>query len=121
MQRGFSINFDDDHCVIFDKKKKFKVARIKMIQNKTFPLTMPLEGNIALKVLKNNDSFLWNQRYGHLNFNSLKLLKEKNMVVGLPSISKISEVCEGCIYGNAQVAFSKNSLESKGSVGTSSL
>ncbi|XP_074362887.1 uncharacterized protein LOC141703204 [Apium graveolens] len=99
MQRGFSIIFDEDHCVTFDKKKKFSVARVRIIPNKTFHLIMPLEGGVALKVVKNDDTFSWHLRYGHLNFNGLKLLKEKNMVIGLPSISKNSEVCEGCLYG----------------------
>lgn len=61
---------------------------------------MPLEGNITLKVVKNDDLFLWHLTYGHLNFNGLKLLKDKNMIVSLPCISKIRKVCEGCcIYG----------------------
>jgi hypothetical protein len=29
----------------------------------------------------------------------MRLLKEKNMVKGLPNIDKIDKVCEGCIYG----------------------
>ena len=32
-------------------------------------------------------------------FNGLKLLKDKNMVLGLPPIAKLNQVCEGCIYG----------------------
>ena len=86
MQRGFFINFDEDHWVIFDNNKKFTVSRVRIIPNKTFPLKMPLEGDVSLKVLKNDDSFLWHLRYGHLNFNDLKLLKEKNMVVDLSFI-----------------------------------
>ncbi|KAB2603895.1 hypothetical protein D8674_041435 [Pyrus ussuriensis x Pyrus communis] len=36
---------------------------------------------------------------GHLNFNSLQLLFDKEMVLGLPKLKKSSGVCEGCIVG----------------------
>lgn len=37
LMRGYSINFNDDHCIIFYKKKKLTMTRIKMIPNKNFP------------------------------------------------------------------------------------
>ncbi|KAG6494325.1 hypothetical protein ZIOFF_049349 [Zingiber officinale] len=46
-----------------------------------------------------DESYLWHLRYGHLNLKSLPLLKQKNMVVGLPEIKQQHEACEGCIYG----------------------
>jgi hypothetical protein len=36
---------------------------------------------------------------GHLNFQSLVLLRKKNMVYGLPYIKNDDEVCEVCIFG----------------------
>ena len=36
---------------------------------------------------------------GHLSVNSLKLLQEKGMVLGLLEIKNTNEVCEGCILG----------------------
>jgi hypothetical protein len=35
---------------------------------------------------------------GHLNFQSLVLLRKQNMVNGLPYIKMDDEVCEGCIF-----------------------
>lgn len=46
-----------------------------------------------------HESTLWRLRFGHLNFNSLKLLKQKEMVIGIPSINNERKICEGCIYG----------------------
>ena len=46
--------------------------------------------------------------FGHLNFQRLKILQEKNMVYGLPSITNNSEVCEECIFGKQyRISFSK--------------
>ena len=70
-----------------------------MSQNNIFPLSMPLHEKIALKSETDDESHLWHLRYGHLNYQGLQLLKQRNMVVGLPSIQKNDNVCEGCIYG----------------------
>ena len=44
-------------------------------------------------------SWLWNLRFGYLNFGGLKLLNEKNIVNGIPSIDHPKQLCERCLYG----------------------
>ena len=46
-----------------------------------------------------DESWLWHFRFGHMNFGGLKLLHTKNMVKGLPLITRPERVCEGCIFG----------------------
>ena len=43
-------------------------------------------------------SLLWHARFGHLNYDSLYLLK-KNGVVGFPTISRKLKQCDACILG----------------------
>ena len=43
-------------------------------------------------------SLLWHARFGHLNYDSLRLLK-KNGVVGLPTIPRKHKQCDACILG----------------------
>ena len=54
-----------------------------MAQNKIFPLRMPVEQKVAVSSIV-EDTTLWLHRYGHLNLNSLKVLKQRNMVNGMP-------------------------------------
>lgn len=44
-------------------------------------------------------SWLWHLRYGNLNFHGLKLLYQKKMVIGLPLINHVVQLCEWCIFG----------------------
>ena len=68
-----------------------------MAPNKIFPLKRPFEEKLTLSLI--NDEFtLWHLRFRYLNFNSLKLLKQKEIVIGLPSIENERKICEGCIY-----------------------
>ncbi|CAL2257637.1 unnamed protein product [Prunus armeniaca] len=99
LQKGFSVKFDDDHCVISDKKNNIVVAKRKMMANKVFPLIMTSKENYVLKAENVEESHLWHMRYGHLNQRSLQLLHQKDMVVGLPSIQYEKAICEGCIFG----------------------
>ena len=46
-----------------------------------------------------DDSWLWNFIFGHLNFGYLKLIHTKDMVKGLPLIEKLETICEGYIFG----------------------
>eukprot|EP00253_Pinus_taeda_P011167 PITA_11167 len=43
-------------------------------------------------------SLLWHARFGHLNYESLRLLK-KNGVAGLPTIPRKLKQCDACILG----------------------
>lgn len=90
-------------CVICKENSDVPVLEVEMTASKMFPFKVS-SMNHALVTSVENDSWLWHKRYGHLNFHGLKLLHEKKMVIGLPSINQVEEVCEGCIYGKHQRA-----------------
>ncbi|GKD13030.1 retrovirus-related pol polyprotein from transposon TNT 1-94, partial [Tanacetum coccineum] len=97
MCSGHSILFDDDSCVIKDKKPGKVVANVKMTENRMFPFDISTVESFAL-VAGASDKNIWHLRYGHLSINGLQLLEHKNMVIGLPKIDNI-DFCEGCVYG----------------------
>lgn len=43
------------------------------------------------------ESWLWHCRLGHVNFNAMSIMKENDMVVGLPRLLQPTEVCKGCL------------------------
>lgn len=98
LNSGYSVLFENDFCLICDKKSKEVIVKIVMGRNRMFPLD--LSGNVskALTVKGDDDAKLWHLRYGHLNVQGLKLLSSKGMVQGLPKIGEL-ELCEGCLYG----------------------
>jgi hypothetical protein len=61
-----------------------------------------------------DDSWLWNFRFGFLNFGGMKLLDTKDMVKGFPFIEKPERICEGCIFeSNTENHFQLASLTQK--------
>lgn len=100
--------------MIFDKKSGTTLAKVQMAENKVFPIHLPQNKKLALQVNDMDESSLWHLRYEHLNQKGLQLLKQKDMVMGLPLIDRNLEVCEGCIYGKMhRLTFPKNSWRAK--------
>ncbi|XP_073223450.1 uncharacterized protein [Cicer arietinum] len=55
-----------------------------------------------------DEAWCWHMRDGHLNFGALKIMGEKSMVKGMPSINHLSQLCEGCLLGKqARKSFPK--------------
>jgi transposase InsO family protein len=98
LEHGYSLQFENQECRIFDSRRRV-VAVVKMTKSRSFPLSLNYEKNISLMAIEEGDSCLWHKRLGHLNYNSLTLLSQKNMVFGLPTIEKKHGVCEGCLLG----------------------
>ncbi|GKD29574.1 retrovirus-related pol polyprotein from transposon TNT 1-94 [Tanacetum coccineum] len=95
---GLVIVFDDGYCYIQDKRSGQTIAKVGMTTNRMFPLDVSSVKEKAMFVKAWKDSDIWHFRYGHLHLNGLKLLKNKDMVMGLPNIDDI-EFCEGCVLG----------------------
>lgn len=62
---------------------------MKRIANNMFPLK---DANIKYANVVVGDSFvttLWYQRLGHMNFQALKLMKTKSMIIGMFDIAEV--------------------------------
>jgi hypothetical protein len=100
MEHDYALHFEGCTYIIYDEgREKLVVVEVKMAPNRSFPLTFKYAKDMALKASLLCESWLWHKRFGHLNFQSLKLLHQKNTVQGLPIISEKNEVYEGCALG----------------------
>ena len=99
MESHHKIVFDDGKCIVTHKPTGNIIACAHMSSNRMFPLdfSKQIEASMVSRGLADNE--LWHQRYGHLNIQGLQLLKNKQMVSGLPVIKPLEHVCEGCVVG----------------------
>ena len=75
--------FKGNKCRVVNKKNQL-MAKVEMTRKKVFPLSINYASPVALKGEISDESQPWHLRYGHLNEKGLKLLKQKDMVRGLP-------------------------------------
>jgi hypothetical protein len=100
VEHGYSVIFEGKGCAIYNKgRNRELMQKIIMGRNRSFPITFKYKEHSALKATTTDEALLWHRRLGHLNFQSLNLLHQKNMVGGLPQIHEIEGVCEGCALG----------------------
>ena len=102
VEHGYFLVFGDYLVDIFDDKTfENLLARVQMTSNRCFPMTLEYGNEVARRATVEETTWNWHRRFGHLNFQSLKSLQQKEMVYGLPEIKDTSKVCEGCAMGKA--------------------
>lgn len=75
------------------------IARVPMTNNLQFPLTLEYVNHIAMKAIVEEITRNWHKRFGHLNFKSLKLFHDKELVYGLLEIKESHHICESYAKG----------------------
>ncbi|WVY91413.1 hypothetical protein V8G54_036927 [Vigna mungo] len=84
---------------IYDQGKNLILTCIRA-GNRTFQVRLEvIESLRCLTSVKEDKSLKWHLRFGHLNYKDLQLLNNKEMVLGLPKITRPRKNCESCIVG----------------------
>ena len=60
---------------------------------------LPHSNPSALLIHANEESKIWHEIFGHINYNYIFYLSENDMVIGLQKIKFSKRVCQGCILG----------------------
>lgn len=89
LEHRYSLLFGDDKVGIFeDRCLESHVVMAQMTRNRCFPLIVVDMMPFALKATTTKDYWEWRKRFGNLNFQSLYMLADKEMVLGLPKLKK---------------------------------
>lgn len=101
LKQGYSCWFHDNICEIENKKSGLPLTKVNMTENNMFPLDISCLDDCVLVANVKDPSWLWHLRYGHghVHFNGLKLLGQKNMIFRLPLVAADDNICEVCAYG----------------------
>lgn len=91
---------------VYDRNQR-RILSAPLAENKTFQVQIQVANSDCLAtVADSNDSWTWHLGYGHLNFQSLKKLRVKGMVTGLPLIKDPEKASENCLIGKQpRIAF----------------
>ncbi|KAL4280657.1 hypothetical protein GQ457_03G000810 [Hibiscus cannabinus] len=107
LEKGYEIHMKD-RCLWLRNQYANLIAKVSMSKNRMFVLNLKTINAKCLKASVENEAWCWHMRFGHLNFGALKMLGEKKMVNGIPTISHPNQLCEACLLGkHARSSFSK--------------
>ncbi|KAM2307500.1 hypothetical protein ACFX1S_029841 [Malus domestica] len=110
VELGYWLVFGDFiACIFSDIELQDHVATVQMKGNRCFPLMFEYVDHIvANRATIEGNTWKWHIRFGHLNYDSLRMLQEMCMVYGLLHLQEHNQVCEGCATGKAhREAFNK--------------
>jgi predicted metal-dependent TIM-barrel fold hydrolase len=98
IEHGHAVYFKGETCKIYDKleKKRELMVMVHMERHQKISLTLKSVRSVVLKVKVEDVSWLWHKIFGHVNFESLKLLSRKNIIYGLSIIEEKKNMCEAC-------------------------
>lgn len=113
LEKGYSMNMKGNYMEVFDSKEKV-VLKVSMSRNRTFKVGVNSIDKKCLIAQVDDIVWKWHKRMGHLNFNSLKMLQKKNMVVGLPQIEEPKEMYGKCCEGKQPRKSYKSAIPTRG-------
>ncbi|KAI5350574.1 hypothetical protein L3X38_003465 [Prunus dulcis] len=75
VEHGYFLVFGKSVVEIFDDNSmEHLVAKVPMIWNKCFPLSLTYVNSVAMKATVEDSTWCWHKRFGHLNLQSLSSL-----------------------------------------------
>jgi hypothetical protein len=88
---------DDDEISVTEKNPPRLIMCVQRTTNRLYKIELkPIEPTCLLASLGDH-AWLWHGRLGHVNFQSIKKLVDKEMVSGVPLIQLPDQVSQSCL------------------------
>jgi len=97
-EKGFMVVLGNGRLRVFDQEQTLLISAPRT-GNRLYLATFGLVPPVCLLAQSDNESWKWHARFGHLNFRALNDLSSKQMVDGLPRVTRVEKVCDGCALG----------------------
>ena len=95
-ENGFKISIEEGILRIFDLQRLL-LAKVHRSPSRLYYLDMTIATPVCFTARVGDVAWRWHERFGHLNFHSLRKLSRGEMVKGLPEIDHVEQVCEDCV------------------------
>ncbi|XP_033129820.1 uncharacterized protein LOC103872873 isoform X1 [Brassica rapa] len=106
-EAGCEVRMRDNTLSLFDRSGELMLKTTRS-SNRLYKVTLHAEQVRCLQVITNVSS-TWHARLGHVNIESMKLMINKELVLGIPKLSIDKETCTTCLRGKqARSSFPKS-------------
>jgi hypothetical protein len=97
-EKGFKYVGENGRLCVYDQERILLISAPR-VGNRLYLANFGLGSPVCLQAQTVDKSWRWHTRFGHLNFRALSDLNAKNMVAGLPTVTRVEKVCDGCALG----------------------
>jgi transposase InsO family protein len=102
-ENGCQIMIRDGYLKLHDQQQRL-LAKVPRARNRLYVVTLDIAKPVCLAAVRGDESWRWHERFVHLNFEALQKLARHGMVRGLPPISHVVQLCDGCLVGKQRRA-----------------
>nr|GEX17878.1 ribonuclease H-like domain, reverse transcriptase, RNA-dependent DNA polymerase [Tanacetum cinerariifolium] len=95
---GCKVVMEDDELRLYDTDNKI-FMKVTRQRNRLYKANLRIGTPVCLLANLKEDTWLWHSRLGHLNFESLKSMAQKDLVHGVPTIKHTTQICDVCLVG----------------------
>ncbi|GJX16863.1 zinc finger, CCHC-type containing protein [Tanacetum coccineum] len=95
---GCKVVMEDDELRLYDMDNKI-FMKVTRQRNRLYKANMRIGTPVCLLANLKEDTCLWHARLGHLNFESPRLMAQRDLVHGIPAIKHTTQVCDVCLIG----------------------
>lgn len=85
-ETGHRVVMDEDVLEVFDKCPWRLVMKVRRTSNRLYRIELNLAHPVSLLSSLDDPAWLWHACLGHVNFQAMKLLMDKDMAVGVQAI-----------------------------------
>ncbi|KAI3813170.1 hypothetical protein L1987_17887 [Smallanthus sonchifolius] len=97
-ENGCKVTMERDLLLLHDQEQKL-LMRVTRSRNRLYNINLKIGVPICLLGSLEDQAWLWHARLGHLNFDSIRQMTQKNLVQGIPKINHASQICDACLLG----------------------
>ncbi|GJZ61549.1 zinc finger, CCHC-type containing protein [Tanacetum coccineum] len=95
---GCKVVMEDDELRLYDMDNKI-FMKVTRQRNRLYKANLRIGTPVCLLANLKEDTWLWHARLGHLNFESLRSMAQRDLVQGIPTIKHTTQVCDVCLIG----------------------
>lgn len=95
---GCDVRMKENYLTLHDRDGNLLVNAIRS-RNRLYKVDLEVDNTKCLQLEVTSESSRWHARVGHVNFETIKAMVVKELVVGKPSAPKEKEICASCLLG----------------------
>ena len=97
-EAGCKVSMKDDMLKLFDRAGKLMVKCTRS-KNRLYKVILQADTVQCLQIASCSESSKWHAQLGRLNNETMKMMMNKSLVVGVPNMTIERETCVSCLLG----------------------
>jgi transposase InsO family protein len=88
---------------LFDRNG-IELAKVRRSARRLYVVKLEISAPVCLAAQHGDGAWQWHARLGHLHFEAMRRMGRENMVLGLPSVDHVQQLCDACLVGKQRRA-----------------